>query len=390
MRHPAAGRHAPLLLVLLPLVAAAPARADTVIFRHGTRLECKVVARTEGGLRVLLPDAAPAEAAAADPDAPAGEGERPLPYAILDPGTIARIDYDFESRTEALEAEDWQGHYGLGLWAEEMGMRRRALMQYLYVQGKPDVPPEVFVRIGRLYEAVRPPEPEEAAAAYRRYLRLSPGGGAAEEAREGLARLAKEAAEPDGGSGIRQEERGVGTRRPPGGSLLVSPDDVPADGLETGAWQRAGWGNEGAARMVRNTGGEGDEVQELRYRAGSNDKAAFTRSIQQDLSAAAALVFDVYNPTDREVKLAVALTTLPGYTWFESRVRTVAPRSWTIGVRFDLTREVWKEEATGWRYVSKPRNLDNVQRLSILIYDRQNSGTLYLDRVRFEQEPPPE
>ncbi len=379
MRQPDAGRCAPLSVLVLLLLATAPAGADTVFFRHGTRLECKVEGETPEGLRVLLPDAADVPSGLGAPSAADG-AETPIPpSAILDPETIERIEYDFESRTAALEPDDWQGHYDLGRWAEERGMRRRALMQYLYVQGKEGVPTEVYLRIGRLYEAVRPPAPKQAAAAYRRYLHLAPEASDASGVREALERL-----ETAGEADPSDTPDPSGAVAPPAGAAREG------DWLEAGDWQRDGWGNEGSARTVENTAAGDDRVLELRYRTGDHDKAAFTRTVRQNLSNARQIVFDVYNPENHPVKIAVALTTLPGYTWYESGVRTAQPGGWTTGIAFNLTRETWKSEASNWAFKTSPGNLERVERMSVLVYNPRNSGVLYLDRIHFEEETPAE
>ena len=77
--------------LLLVLSCSVVARADTVFFKKGTRLECKVIGHTPEGLLIIL-------------------GNEDKGSMVLDRSTIARIEYDYDSRlTEIQEREKEEG-----------------------------------------------------------------------------------------------------------------------------------------------------------------------------------------------------------------------------------------------------------------------------------------
>ena len=109
------------------LLAVTTARADTVVFTHGTELECKVLGLEPEGWRVIL-----------------GNDEKAS--VVLDAATVDHVDYDYDSRLDAIhELEQVAGkpfprkHYELGLWCEENAsydsmMHDRARNRFLHVR----------------------------------------------------------------------------------------------------------------------------------------------------------------------------------------------------------------------------------------------------------------
>ena len=75
-----------LLILLLAGAGLWPtfARADAVVFKKGTRLECKVVGDTPEGLLVIL-------------------GNENRGSMVIDRSTVDHIEYDYDSRLAAIE-----------------------------------------------------------------------------------------------------------------------------------------------------------------------------------------------------------------------------------------------------------------------------------------------
>jgi hypothetical protein len=350
------------LVAFAALVFPPSGRADTIVFKNGLRLECKVDAVTAEGLRILL----------------GNEGKGSL---VVELETVERIEYDYDSRLDALEGEDYTGHYALGAWAESNEMPTRALDRYLYAKGKPGVPPEVYVRIGRMFEKVDPPKPEEAYWAFRQYLEAAGGT------------TGPDAAPAAGGTDdpwlAEAEERAGRIYDALGESLLqASAQQMTAEtGLETRAWSWPRWDNAGEAKTIAAAGKKRNLVLELDYKGGSHDKTPFALTLEKSLAEVKAIRMDIYNPNPQKVGLALAVITGEGYEWFESRGRVAAPGQWTLGLRFDLTREKWKSKASGWSHTVVPASLDRVRSIVILVYNGNATGTIYIDDIQFESLP---
>jgi hypothetical protein len=330
------------------------AKADTVYFKSGTSLECKVIGEIPEGLLVEL----------------GSDGKASL---VLDRATILRIEYDFDSRLDEIRRQEkeagqklWLEHYKLGLWCEEraqmdQSMCDRALDRYLYAKTREGIPDEVWLRLGRMFEHCREPNLREALAAYQEYLRLHPDSG---EAAAAIKRI--EDALP----------------QTPGTADPGAP--AGADGMETLSWLRQTWGHEGGARGVRDSGNGNTVVLELEFRGGGKDKAAYRLALDKSIENAKALVFDIYNPENKPIKICVALVTGDDYEWYESHAQTVSPGKWLMGMRFDLTLNTWKSKATNWAHRTKPGNLNRARNLLILVYNGKQDGKLFVDDIRFE------
>ena len=344
-----------MMLMGIVLLAAFPSGADTIVFKFGTKLECKVKGDTPVGLFVIL-------------------GEEDKGSMIIDRATIERIDYDYDSRLKALSNQEAvtgknmaREHYELGVWCEEQGLRdrrmyARALDRYLYCKDKPGVPDEVWLRLGRMYEKNEPPNLPEALAAYSEYLKRDPASAEAKAAKERLETASAKTAQP-------------------------ADPAKSNDGLEVKGWsiQGAGnWANQGSARSVVDTGNNRTAVLQVRYEGTGKDKTAICLPLQGDLSKAKAIVFDVFNPEKADVRLAVAVVTGPAFEWYESRTAVAKAGDWAMAMRFDLTFSNWKCKATGWNHAVKPADLDNVRTLWILIYNGGANGIIYLDSIRIE------
>ncbi len=350
-----------LWVVLVLEAGAVPGRADTIHFKYGTSLECKVVGRTPAGLEVLL-----------------GDGE--VGRLIIDPATVREdgIDYDFDSRLDELKDDDYQGHYRLGVWCEEQGgddarMYDRALARYLHVMGKPGIPDDLDLRLGRMFEKCREPDPWQALDHYQAYLKKHPDNA---EAKAAVARLQ---ADP----------------------RLAQPAPTPKntrDGLESHRWRPIAIDehNQGSARNLNDAGNDGGALLELAF-SGQNrkketkDKAAFQLAEKLNLKDQTALLMDIYVPDDKPVRLAVALVTGNNFEWYESKTVILPGGEWTMGVRFDLTLATWKAQKSGWNHTLKPDNLDQVRNLNLLVYNGRQEGKIYVDSVRLEkaEEPKP-
>ncbi len=329
------------------LLLSVCARADTIIFKHGTRLECQVVETSEEGVVVIV-------------------GDNPDNRIVLNPATIDKIEYDFESRFKRLGAEDYRGHYELGLWCEEMvsadeEMALKALERFQYVLGKPDIPDEVYLHLGRMYEYIKPPNEEQALSAYKMYIQAHPES---TEAIEAVARLQEivEAREP-------------------------TVEKSAAEGLETKQWLHEGWSNPAKVRKLTDVKNNNNVVLELAYEDNTKYKAAFKLLMKDNLSAYGRLVFDVYNDSEQTVPIAVAMVAGQDSLWYELTAPAGCKRkAWTQNVEIDLQKKNWKSFKMDKQLSNATApDLKRVYSLLILVFNREKKGKVYIDSIRFEE-----
>lgn len=347
--------------------ASRASAADTIYFKHGTMLEGKVEETSPNRVVLTL-----------------GQGEGRL---VLDWSTIERIEYDYESRLAKLAPDDWAGHYHLGLWAERMvgsdpSMPRRALRQFLRVLDKantpkPGVPKEVLLHGARMFEAVTPPQPGQAKAFYQRYLQVAPDD---EEAKAALKRLAE--TDPEKADALPPEP----PREPDGLEALVN---VPGGGTREAQWKHASWSRKGEARLVQDSANRDNLVLELGYRSLSKDKAAFQVNINENLADKQAVVMDVYNPDDPDLRIAIALVVRRNNIWYETkRTYPVPAGQWSKDLRIPLNEPPWKayqgSQALRDLNQPKPEDLKETRSFLILLFNKKTQGNVYFDSIRFE------
>lgn len=344
----------PALCGALLLSTVPSLRADTVIFTYGTRLECKVQGLTPNGWKVFL-------------------GNDEMRSLVLDPATVKTIIYDYDSRLAAIREEEqekgeklYMKYYELGLWCEEHGgydirMFDRALSCFLHVRGKEGIPPEVYLHLGRMFEKSRTKDLQQALQAYQTYLKLNPKSG---EASAAIERIQKELAE-----------------NPP-----VDPVEpaTAKEGLEVRPWNLLRGENPGVVQCLQEAANK-TRVLEIDYKPGGKDKVGAALLQAQNLEKKSGIVMDIYNPEKHTIDIAMAIVTGAKYEWYESKTIKVPPGKWSIGMRFDLTRNtLWKSKATNWVFRTKPEDLNRVRTMVLLVYNGRRTGKVYFDAIRFE------
>ncbi|MFH0911830.1 MAG: hypothetical protein V1918_10045 [Planctomycetota bacterium] len=343
------------------LVPAAESRADTVFFKSGNELVCKVVPPAPGDRLVCILVGA--------------EGKGRM---LLRAETIDRIEYDYDSQIAALKDEDYAGHYKLGLWCLERDLVEKALERLLYVQGKKGIPPEVEFYLGRAYEHLAAPQPVKARDHYENYLKIAPGGPHKEEAAATLVAL----------KAFIQKH---------GLDKAVTLTDLTArggEGLEVLNWVYPSWGFDAAIHHPRVKGGKNAvleiDCQDLdnRGRQPSADKrkTPVQLGLDRDMSATPVLCLDVYNPGESPMQFAAAFVTGSRYVWYESMLVSVPPKEWLSARKFRLSAKEWKSEATGWKYnATEVKDIDQVKNLIFVIYNNGEKSTLFFDAVGFDK-----
>ena len=345
-------------LAAAALAAATTARADTIHFKHGTALECRVVSMDKDKVEINL-----------DGD----ENKR----VILEARNIERVDLDYQSQLDKLAADDWAGHYKLGCWCEglaeeDLEMRERAIERFEHCRGHDGVPDDVWARLGRLYAKRQPSTPadvEKALENYRKYLELQPDD---QTTKDEIARL-------------------EGLLPPPPEPVAQNHDNSTViEGLEIQRWQIESWSNPGTTRLVTDKANEGSRTLEVSVNPGDKDKSAFTMRLGRDLSQYDYISFDAYIPQKFPVTVWAAAIAGPKSIWYEQvRPFTIPPESWSTNLKISFRTPYWKgfegNTQIGNNIVPE---LNPVRNLLFIFGNKPQPYKIYLDGVGFKTNAP--
>ncbi|MHC5055132.1 MAG: DUF5060 domain-containing protein [Planctomycetota bacterium] len=134
----------------------------------------------------------------------------------------------------------------------------------------------------------------------------------------------------------------------------------------------------------------GSRALRVVFKRGERRKVSVRREVALDLTGARAVSVDVWTAA-KGLKVAVALVTCPGWTYFESCQADVSPGDagpgWrTVTFRLDVPR--FKSAESGWRTTAPLANVDRAERLLLVIYtEGDGEGEAYVDRIAFDRPP---
>ncbi|MGH9937357.1 MAG: hypothetical protein ACREAM_14010, partial [Blastocatellia bacterium] len=87
------------------------------------------------------------------------------------------------------------------------------------------------------------------------------------------------------------------------------------------------------------------------------------------------------------VKIALAVSTGPQLLWHESQPHTLIGglNKWNK-VSFDLSSRMWKSSATNWQFNGEIKNLEDVRKVSIILYDYPAASSIYIDDMTISRD----
>ncbi|MBI2190544.1 MAG: hypothetical protein HYU36_01000 [Planctomycetes bacterium] len=403
-----------ILPVLLVVFFVTSARGDRIIFVDGMELEGTVLRGGDMDVTVRV-----------------DRGKIRLLKSRVD-----RIELDVEGRVKEMEASDTAGFLELAKLCEEYNDEEGMVRCLAAASVNDDVPSDRVLQLAEIYERRGLKAPLRDTLA--RYLQLNPGRKDIQEKLEALEReegkQAGRVTEPAEGAAAKTPDAGAevgpqaggqeggeaaagpgadgkagGEQQPPeeapaaqpavagGGGMPTAPEAVQEkpqvaggerpqleEGLETDAnWQVQSWGNPAEFQMEDAGGPVKNLLARVSFTKTDKDKAAIRLDYRQDISKKKAIVFDVFNGSDRPVRLAVAVVTLPGWVYFESPMVTVSPQKWLAQRRIRLDSDKFKCEESKWEHNATIKNLDRTGQIIFLIYHDVAQGHVFLDNVRF-------
>jgi hypothetical protein len=326
-------------IFFLLLISTLCLSADIVYFKGNTSIECDVIKVTKDNVTVKV-----------------AKG-----LFTFSKERVKKIEYDYEKKRTMLGKEDYKGHYELGVWCLNCNQDDNALAQFLYVEGKPGVPDEVYLKLAEIY--LRRDNPKKAVEYYQNYLAKHPDDELIVKKLENLTEGETTSPKGEEPKSLKKADEGL--------EILTG-------------WRIEKWANPGiishrktVQRDVEN------KILKVVYKAKSSDKTAARLQYTTDLTPKKICVMDVYNPDKRVISVAIAFVTNPGYNWYESK-GIVLKQGWNLNVKFDLTGKDFKSKATNWMFNSKIKNRDNIVQFIVLIYNGTREGTLFFDNVKFK------
>jgi hypothetical protein len=336
-------------------------QADTVIFKNGKRLECKVVPPEEntGNIRLIL-------------------DEKENSSVVVAVDSIAKIDYDYESMLAALSEDEFVKHYELGVWCIKRQLFKEAIERFLHCHGEGRVPPEIEYYLGQAYENLETPRYLSARDNYKNYLNAGTDKNLKERCLKDLARIEKVI-----------KDKNLAEKGEAGLSAI-------GDGLESASWAAPGWGYMSNISRPQIEGKKNNntalEVKYLKRDARGkvlpvNDrKAPVQLRLEKDLAETPVLSLDVYNPEKFDIAFTATVTTGAGYEWFESPMIKVPAGKWLTGIKIDLKKKNWKCKKSNWQNTSSVENIAKTRALIFLIYNGNRAGKIYFDSVEFKSK----
>lgn len=355
----------PALGLIAVLLLMGPARADLIIFVDGLSLKGKVIRISERHVVVSV-------------DNGGQPGIMTIPRR-----RVRIIEYDIESRREAIEKDDFRGLFRLGKWAFEHGLYGGALETLRPLVGKKEegVPLEIHRILLRIYESqddlksaaeqlveLIKAQPKDKALMdklmdYRRRLGLKPGEGPGQEFFPATAKKR--------GTQARATTTKTGARQ-----VQVK------EGLETRKWTVRNWGNR--ANVGSLVGADGNRMLSIEVPSGGKaDKTIVATVLRINLKDKKAITLDIFNAhKSRPTYVALAIDTQADY--FESKHAELKPNTWNMGVSFDLTSKRWKSKKSGWKFTTRVLRPETTKRINLLIYDKGRNVKLFVDDIRAE------
>ncbi|HYF51095.1 MAG TPA: hypothetical protein VEJ63_16900 [Planctomycetota bacterium] len=162
--------------------------------------------------------------------------------------------------------------------------------------------------------------------------------------------------------------------------LPPNPEKV-TPGMERGAWSLEGWGNSGAAEKVTF---DNRKILKLIYSSDGKDKASFKHLTYVGLDTKGKIRLHVYAPDEKPPKFGLAVSTTKAFRWHENQQFTLK-KGWNK-IEVDVRGKGWKTEASKWEHKAELHPADDVRAISLLIFNGEQQGTLYVDGLTYDPD----
>lgn len=278
---------------------------------------------------------------------------------------IKTLNYSMQTRLSALDKDDLEGRYKVGLWAMDKNMYPEAigLFEYLKKQTleekKEGAGPDLLKQLGKAYE--QRGQLDKAYANYEEYLFGHKDDIEVAEAVKRLEPLVK-----------------------PKETAAVEAPVKNVDGLEAdGKWQAETWANANPTTVGFTTDKTGNKMIAITSPGGTQDKMAFSRYGQPlKLDESTEMVFKAFNDGDKPINLACAFVNAEG-DFHESHFIRIMPGQWGKQ-SFKIDSKTFKSNRNDFKEFNQEiKGRDHIARITFMVYD-QRPVKLFLDSLFFK------
>ena len=279
---------------------------------------------------------------------------------------IKALNYSMETRLSALDKDDMEGRYKVGLWAMDKNMYPEAIGLFEYLkkktaeEKKEGAGPDLLKQLGKAYE--QRGQLDKAFANYDEYLKGHPDDSEVAEAAKKL-------------------------------EAQVKPKEVEAaaeaavkivDGLEAdGNWQAETWGNANPTTVAFTTDKQGNKMIAMQSVGGTKDKMAFSRYGQPlNLSDSTEMIFKAFNDSDKPINLACAFVNAEG-DFHESRFIRIMPKQW-VKESVKIDAKTFKSNRNDFKEFNQEiKGREHIAKMTFMVYD-QRPVKLFIDSLFFK------
>jgi hypothetical protein len=299
---------------------------------------------------------------------------------------VVSIDGDFSVQLQALEKNDYRGRLELALAAYEAGDAQVAL-EIVASQARS----KNYDEVGRRLRAELTDEIHGGEAALPLYREYEKKGGKNADAIERLRQLEKaqadykkELAAFEASQKNKTQQSG---NQATAGTSAQQPPRI-AEGLEASAgWSKEAeeFANPTSVSVVPLGGVDKDHVLRMQAAPGQRGKGALRLRFHPpyDLSDLTELQLSAYNEGKIPTPLSIALKTGEQWVYYESTTQAIQPGAWQR-VSFNLSKPIFKSEASNWRHAGPVADLGQVRELQLQIHNGKTDATLLINQIGFQ------
>ncbi|MCE5300697.1 MAG: hypothetical protein LLG37_07485 [Spirochaetia bacterium] len=137
------------------------------------------------------------------------------------------------------------------------------------------------------------------------------------------------------------------------------------------------------AEQARNFGGEQARGMEMKFSVKTaSDKAMYKYRNRMDFADSTGMKFDMFNPLDFPVKVAVAFQTGDDETWIETKQISIAP-GWNKDVFIDFTSASFKSAESNWNFTDNFFTRKDIRTVILQVYpDRPAKGSIFMTDIK--------
>ncbi len=126
-------------------------------------------------------------------------------------------------------------------------------------------------------------------------------------------------------------------------------------------------------------------VLQVDYKGGDKYKASVVLQTKIDVREQNLFTFYASNPSDKAIRLSIAVKCGDRWEYYESRTKTLSKQAVWEQISFDLKRSDFKSQATSWQHKDTIKEPHAIREIQILMHNDRNDGTIMFDGIGFSK-----